>query len=175
VCRATYFHSLTDKLFFLGFSLTLWKPHMYLKMAGHQCVTSQWTFWSESVFWKGNELSALCSSASYPIFVEIHVWWRWSPCACYEGIWWGGGAEVLFHSFLMLALDGCEWSASCSGHFTDKGKKPSVHWIRGWVALEPVWTFWKRENFFCPCRESNSGLYSLQSSDCTDCVTAAYS
>jgi hypothetical protein len=37
---------------------------------------------------------------------------------------------------LTLALDGDEWSASCSGHFT-----PSTHRIGGWVDPELVWTW----------------------------------
>jgi len=29
-----------------------------------------------------------------------------------------GGADVQLHSFLTLALEGCEWSTSCPTHFT---------------------------------------------------------
>lgn len=43
----------------------------------------------------------------------------WSyPCAyapCYKDIWGGG---VNLHAFLILILDGGEWSAACSSHFT---------------------------------------------------------
>jgi hypothetical protein len=34
---------------------------------------------------------------------------------------------------LTWALDGGEWSVSCPGRFTPRGKAPSSHWIGGWV------------------------------------------
>jgi hypothetical protein len=36
---------------------------------------------------------------------------------------------------LTSALDGGEWSASRSGHFTARERVPSTHWIGGWVGL----------------------------------------
>jgi hypothetical protein len=39
-----------------------------------------------------------------------------------------GGVEEQLHSFLTLALDGDQWSASCHSCFT-----PSTHGIQGWV------------------------------------------
>jgi hypothetical protein len=35
---------------------------------------------------------------------------------------------------LTAALDGGEWSASCSGHFTPRERAPSSYWIGGWVS-----------------------------------------
>jgi hypothetical protein len=40
-----------------------------------------------------------------------------------------GGVDV----FLTLALVVGEWSASCCGRFTHKGRGASTHWIGGWV------------------------------------------
>jgi hypothetical protein len=34
---------------------------------------------------------------------------------------------------LTLALDGGEWSASHSSHFTPRERVPGIHWIGGWV------------------------------------------
>jgi hypothetical protein len=36
-------------------------------------------------------------------------------------------------TFLTLALDRGEWSASHPGHFTPEEGAPSTHWIGGWV------------------------------------------
>jgi hypothetical protein len=35
-----------------------------------------------------------------------------------------GGVEIQLHPFLILALDGCEWIASCPSHFTVKEEAP---------------------------------------------------
>ena len=40
----------------------------------------------------------------------------------------GGGAEVLFHSFLTLAVDGGEWSTSLPGRF-NPGQVPR-YWLK---------------------------------------------
>jgi hypothetical protein len=41
---------------------------------------------------------------------------------------------VYLHSFLILALDGGEWSISCPGHITCVGRKgPYTHQMGGWV------------------------------------------
>jgi len=45
------------------------------------------------------------------------------------------GVEVYLHSFLTSALDGGEWSTSCSGHFTPKIRNPGTPWIGGWVGF----------------------------------------
>ena len=42
-----------------------------------------------------------------------------------------GRVVVLFNSFLTLPLDGGEWSASQSGHFTPMKGATSIHCIRG--------------------------------------------
>jgi hypothetical protein len=48
----------------------------------------------------------------------------------HEGVWGSGGITPLF---LESALDGCEWSASLSGHFIPGKTAPHTHWIRGLV------------------------------------------
>jgi len=44
-----------------------------------------------------------------------------------------GGAEVLLHSFLTLALDGGEWSVSGPSHFITRERSPDMHRRRSWV------------------------------------------
>ena len=51
------------------------------------------------------------------------------------------------HSFLILALDAGELKASHSGHFTLEARFPTPHRIGGYVAPEPVRTFWKRKKY----------------------------
>jgi hypothetical protein len=46
--------------------------------------------------------------------------------------------EVLLHAFLTSALDGGEWLASCSGHFTPREKAHDAHWIGGWLGPRTV-------------------------------------
>jgi hypothetical protein len=43
------------------------------------------------------------------------------------------GVEVHFYAFLILAVDGDEWSASCTSCFTLRERTPGTHWIGGWV------------------------------------------
>jgi len=45
-----------------------------------------------------------------------------------ESIW---GEIVQIHAFLISALEGGEWSASCPGRFT-----LSTHWIWGWIQTQ---------------------------------------
>jgi hypothetical protein len=44
-----------------------------------------------------------------------------------------GEVDVQIHIFLISALTGGEWSASCSGRFTPGERAPGTHWIGGWV------------------------------------------
>jgi len=44
------------------------------------------------------------------------------------------GMEVKLHTFLTVALEGGEWSASRPGRFTPRERVPSTHWIGGWVS-----------------------------------------
>jgi len=41
--------------------------------------------------------------------------------------------EVQFHTFLNSALDGGEFSASCTGHFIPRETAPVTHWVVSWV------------------------------------------
>jgi hypothetical protein len=61
------------------------------------------------------------------------------------------------HPFLNLALDGDELSASRSGLFTP-GKNPDTHWIGDWGAPEPVFTWWRGEEYPSCCRKLNPCL-----------------
>jgi hypothetical protein len=44
------------------------------------------------------------------------------------------GVDVYFRLFLASALDGGEWSASHSGHFTSRERVPGTHRIGVWVS-----------------------------------------
>jgi hypothetical protein len=46
-----------------------------------------------------------------------------------------GGVDVQVHIFFALALDGGEWSASCSSLFTSRERAPDTRCIGGWVDL----------------------------------------
>jgi hypothetical protein len=50
--------------------------------------------------------------------------------------YWGSGVQL--PASLTLALDGCEWSASCLVHFTPSEKAPGTYWIGGWVVPRAV-------------------------------------
>jgi hypothetical protein len=57
-----------------------------------------------------------------------------------------GGVDLWMHVFLTSALVGGEWLASRSDRFTPGERVPDTHWIRGWVAPDPVWIIWTSEN-----------------------------
>jgi len=64
------------------------------------------------------------------------------------------GVDVQLQASLAFTLDGGEWSASHSGHFTPRGRAHSTHWIGGWIGLRAgLDTVAKRQN---PCL-SNAG------------------
>jgi hypothetical protein len=44
-----------------------------------------------------------------------------------------GGSGGIAPPFLTLELDGGEWSALRTGHFTFMERAPGSHWIGGWV------------------------------------------
>jgi len=56
--------------------------------------------------------------------------------------------EVQRHAFLTSTLEGGEWTASSSGHFTPEVTAPGTHWIAGQVGQEPVWTRQNIERIF---------------------------
>jgi len=64
---------------------------------------------------------------------------------------------VYLHVFLILALDGSEWSASCSGHFT-----PGTQWM-GWVGPKPSLDTVAKRRILYPGQELNLShpAYSL--------------
>jgi len=43
------------------------------------------------------------------------------------------GEEVQLHAILTTALDGQEWSASCSGPLTPGERTVVTHWIGDWM------------------------------------------
>jgi hypothetical protein len=59
-----------------------------------------------------------------------------------------GGVKVKFHTSLTPALDGSEWSASCSGCFATLCLGLELHYLlETGCAPEPVLTWWQREKF----------------------------
>jgi hypothetical protein len=56
---------------------------------------------------------------------------------------------------LTSALDGGEWSASCSGSFTPRERASGIHWIGGWVGPRAVLDAMLKRKIPSPRRESN--------------------
>jgi hypothetical protein len=58
-------------------------------------------------------------------------------------------------SYVFMALDGGEWSASHHGHFTPRESAPGTHWIGGWVGLRTFLGAVVKRKIPSPRRESN--------------------
>jgi hypothetical protein len=67
-----------------------------------------------------------------------------------------GQVEVQFHTFLTLALDGGEWSDSCTSHFNPRERAPDTHWIVGWVGPRASLDAMEKEPKF---KKPNNGYY----------------
>jgi hypothetical protein len=75
------------------------------------------------------------NQAQGPFYLLLHVYkgkvipvFNYAPR--HEGIWGSGG---IAQTLLTSGLDGGEWSASRSGHFSPGKKAPGTHWKGGWV------------------------------------------
>jgi hypothetical protein len=79
---------------------------------------------------------------SYPVCNQV---------PCHEDM----GVEVQLHTFLTLALNGSEWSASRPNHFTLGERVPGTHWIRDWVGPTASLDMVTKRKNTCPCQESN--------------------
>jgi hypothetical protein len=65
---------------------------------------------------------------------------------------WNQGMEVEKHAFLILAVVGGEWSASCPGHLVSRERAPGTFWIGGWVGPSVgMYTLVAKEKNPCPC------------------------
>jgi hypothetical protein len=64
----------------------------------------------------------------------------------HEAVW---GSRDKAPPFLTATLDGGEWSASRTGHFTPRERAPSTHWIKGWVGPQGRSGRWG-EQISCP-------------------------
>jgi hypothetical protein len=62
----------------------------------------------------------------------------------------GDGMELELHVFLRSALYRNECSVS-----NPRGFVLGTHWKKAGLAVEPIWTHWKRENDLFPYRESS--------------------
>jgi hypothetical protein len=58
-------------------------------------------------------------------------------------------------TFLTLALDGGEWSASHPSHFTPRETAPGTHWIGGWVGPRAGLDAVVKRKIPSPCQDSN--------------------
>jgi hypothetical protein len=63
-----------------------------------------------------------------------------------------GDRRYSSYSFLTLALEGGEWSASRPGRAFPPGERaPSTHFIGGWVGPRASLDAEARRKFLCPC------------------------
>jgi len=49
-----------------------------------------------------------------------------------------GGVDVWLHSFFTQALDGGQWRASFSSHFTPEDRRHSTNYVEGWMDLRAI-------------------------------------
>jgi hypothetical protein len=78
------------------------------------------------------------------------------PCAVSTTPWRRiGEVEVQLHTFLTLAYDGGEWSASCPGHFTPRERVPGTRWIGGWEGPRASLDMVVMRKIPSPCQDSN--------------------
>jgi len=67
--------------------------------------------------------------------------------------------EIQLYTFLTLAFDGREFSASCPSCFTPGERAPGTHWIEGWVCLTAVLdAVAKRKNPFPDCAGNQTSV-----------------
>jgi hypothetical protein len=64
---------------------------------------------------------------------------------------------------LTSALDGGEWSASCTGRFTPRERAPGTHWIGDWEGPRAVLDVVVKRKIPSPRRESNPRTPIVQS------------
>jgi hypothetical protein len=64
------------------------------------------------------------------------------------------GQYYAMKAFLTWELDGGEWSASCSCHFTPRERAPDTHWIGDWVGPRASLDAVEKRNIL-HCQESN--------------------
>jgi hypothetical protein len=69
---------------------------------------------------------------SFQIFIQTY-----HPIKCYITYVLIG---KVVHSFLTSALDGCEWSVPCLGHFIPGETAVGTHWIGSWVGGLRRWS-----------------------------------
>jgi hypothetical protein len=81
-----------------------------------------------------------------PVVNEVHSWKR-------------GEMEVQLHAFLNSALDGDEWSASCSNRFNPGVRVPKylLNWRLGVPQSRSGRGGEEKNSHHCPYRELNSG------------------
>jgi hypothetical protein len=111
-----------------------------------------------------SQCSCRCINSTNPLFktTTLYVQLKAVPLNSMEAI--EGGRMHSPCSFLTLALDGGEWSASRPGRDLAPGKGPPVPTGQesGWVP-EPVWKKRLEENSSCLCRGSNPDRPVVQS------------
>jgi hypothetical protein len=83
---------------------------------------------------------------------------NWKPF--HEGVL---GVEVQLHTFSTSALGGGEWSASCLGSFTPRGRASGTHWIGGRVGPRDGLDAVMKRKIVSPCRDSNHRSLSYDS------------
>jgi hypothetical protein len=74
--------------------------------------------------------------------------------------YWGWRYSFI-HS-LTSALDGGEWSVSCTSHFTPRERDPGTHWIGGWVGPSTVLDVVVKRKTPSPCWALNPRTLIVQ-------------
>jgi hypothetical protein len=66
------------------------------------------------------------------------------------------------HVFLISALLGDEWSASCPGRFTPEERSSATHWVGYCLGPRTGLDYVKRGENICRYRDSNSDHLAVQ-------------
>jgi hypothetical protein len=81
-----------------------------------------------------------------------------NQAARYEDVLGGSeGTDSSLHAFLIVALDGGEWSALRTGRFSPTETAPGTHWVGSWVGPSADVDAVAKRKIPSPCRESNPG------------------
>jgi hypothetical protein len=97
-----------------------------------------------------------CKTENFFKFYITKTFYKSCPTICRAGA--NGGMRYSSYSFLTLALDGGELSASCPDHaLLPEERNHCNHFIGGWVVFRARLATKARGKILCLCRGLNSG------------------